>query len=746
MSTEAERMLLSSHRRIVVKVGTSVVSHANGVLALGRLGHIVEDIAKLVWAGKQILLVSSGSIGVGRTKLLHQSRMSATFREHMHGNVSTASTSSQACAAAGQSGLMGFYDLLFGHHDLSCAQVLLTADDLDDQQRAAQMQSTLNGLLEMRVVPIVNENDVLSTHNVGERREGVAFWDNDSLASLIATRLQADLLVLLTDVKGVYKQRPIEVTMEDRDRTLDPPPIPHLNDEEALDLSGKSVNGRGGMVWKVHAARAALRGGVRHVVIASGYTPSTLHRVASGAVEGTLLGPIVTSTCASGGVEALAAAARAAARALPALPLEKRRAALRAIAKALRNTSKEIMVANEADLANALSNDMSKEDPLYKRLVLTGAKLETLAAGIEQIAAAPDPLGRVLRRMEVADGVRLAQVTAPVGVLLVIFESRPDVLPQIASLAVAAGCGLVLKGGKEATQTNKVLLSLVEAAVHEQTGVEKAVQLLRGREDVKSLLKLPHAVDLVIPRGSRALVEATRRMTSVPVLGHADGICHVFLHRDAEPAEAVRIAVDAKVDYPAACNAAETILVDRPLLDGPVFGQLLKALARKRVECFAGPALVATGAADDLEPAKCLSHEYGALAVTLEVVENVEGAIEHINQYGSSHTDTILTENAEAAATFMRQVDSACVFHNASTRFADGYRFGLGAEVGISTGRIHARGPVGVDGLLSSKWVMDAAPGAGVVGDYSSGSRAYTHVPMDEATTFPTDILSAPSE
>lgn len=754
MATIEARAIVTGHRRVVVKVGTSVVSHTNGVLALGRLGHIVEDIARLVWSGKQVLLVSSGSVGVGRTKLLHQSRMSASFRQHIHGNVNETRSSAQACAAAGQSGLMGFYDLLFGHHDISCAQVLVTSDDFADEKRAAQMRSTLNSLLEMKVVPIVNENDVLAMHEVGSRREGASFWDNDSLASLLAQQLQADMLVLLTDVKGVYKSRPERSEREDQDHSLMPDPIPHLTEEDSLDLTGKSAAGRGGMFWKVHAARRALAGGVRHVIIASGYTPSALLRAASGQVEGTLLGPVPPASPAPSAEEdqamAVARMARAASRQLPALPRSQRVEALRGIAEALRTSKRGILEANQADQSLALEKGMEKDSPLFQRLVMTEAKLETLARGIEQIADQPDPAGRVLRRTRVAAGIRLAQITAPVGVVLVIFESRPDVLPQIASLALSAGCGLVLKGGSEALRSNMVLLELVNAEIARATGVPGAVQLLRQREDVMHLLQVENSVDLVIPRGSRKLVEATKAMTNVPVLGHADGVCHLFMDEHCNQAEAIRIALDAKTDYPAACNATETILVHQALLElpaaagvgpdtgaGTFFAALLHALTEAGVECHAGPVLASTPAGSELPACEHLSHEYGSLGVTLEVVPDVRAAAEHINEFGSHHTDSILTSDAEAARYFRDNVDSACVFHNASTRFADGFRLGLGAEVGISTGRIHARGPVGVEGLLSTKWVLEAADGAGVVGDYKAGTLHYTHEPLPETEDYP---------
>ncbi|EFJ44253.1 hypothetical protein VOLCADRAFT_65082, partial [Volvox carteri f. nagariensis] len=308
------------------------------------------------------------------------------------------------------------------------------------------------------------------------------------------------------------------------------------------------------------------------------------------------------------------------------------------------------------------------------------------------------------------------------GVLLVIFEARPDALPQIASLALRSGNGLLLKGGKEATHSNAALHKVIVDAIGPSLGPD-LIALVTSREEIESLLALDDVVDLVIPRGSNALVSHIKRNTRIPVLGHADGICHVYVDEEADLDTALRILLDAKTDYPAACNAVEKVLVHRSWADKGGLQTITEALQKAGVKVHVGDL---KSSLPDLPAAPAARHEYSALAVTLEVVDSMEAAIDHIHKYGSAHTDCIVTKNGERAEAFLRGVDSACVFHNASTRFADGFRFGLGAEVGISTSRIHARGPVGVEGLLTTKWVLR---GGGHIVAKDTGVK-FTHRPL----------------
>jgi len=422
----------------------------------------------------------------------------------------------------------------------------------------------------------------------------------------------------------------------------------------------------------------------------------------------------------------MAIEARGASRVLAALSSERRAALLRRVADALLDRQEEILVANAEDVAegDAAVAAGTLSAALAKRLKLTPAKLEVLADGLRTLADGEEPIGRVLRRTELAPGLLLAQETSPLGVLLVIFESRPDALVQIAGLALRSGNGLLLKGGKEAVRSNAALHAVITEAL--QPDVPAAViGLATSRAEVADLLALDGVIDLVIPRGSSDLVRYVQQHAKIPVLGHAEGICHVYVDAAADPDKARAIVLDSKTDYPAACNAMETLLLHRDLAEG-LGPALLDALREARVTLYGGPRAVA---AFGLAPAVDLHHEYGDLACAVEIVDDVDAAIAHVHRYGSAHTDAIVTDDAATAERFLDRVDSACVFHDASTRFADGYRFGLGAEVGISTGRIHARGPVGVEGLLTTRWKLRGE--GDTVAPVGAGERKFTHERLD---------------
>jgi len=358
-----------------------------------------------------------------------------------------------------------------------------------------------------------------------------------------------------------------------------------------------------------------------------------------------------------------------------------------------------------------------------------------------QIANSPDPVGKVIARTELAeDKPILEKQTCPIGVLLVIFESRPDALPQLAALSIKSGNGLLLKGGKEATRSNAILHKLVQLSIWEASSNKvpnDLIGLVTSREDIDSLLQMEKYIDLIIPRGSSSLVQHIKKHTRIPVLGHAEGICHIYVHSDADIGKAISVIKDSKLDYPAACNSVETVLINHSLLESDSAFRLLKALTAK-IELFAHESQkgIFEKLGISVLPLTSYHHEYSDTKLTVSLVRNLSEAILHINNFGSGHTESIITEDKAVAEVFMKEVDSSCVFHNASTRFADGYRFGLGAEVGISTSRIHARGPVGVEGLLTTKWLLTSgAPGGHIVTDFSSGKNKYTHkeLPINKA-------------
>ena len=361
-----------------------------------------------------------------------------------------------------------------------------------------------------------------------------------------------------------------------------------------------------------------------------------------------------------------------------------RTAILKDIAVAVRQNAVSIFEANEKDVTEAKAAGIAA--PLIKRLLLNEPKLRDVVAGIEQIAAMEDPVGRVVQENKLDEGLILKKVQTPIGVLAMIYESRPDAGPQIASLAIRTGNAVLLKGGREAAHTNAAIGEVIREVL-DKYGLRDAVQLVSTREEIAELLKMDDLINLVIPRGSNEMVRSIQHSTRIPVLGHADGVCHVYIDEFADTDKAVNIAVDSKAQYPAVCNAAETLLVHAKF---PNREKVLESLRKAGVE------LLDSG----------FGSEYLDYIMNVKVVNSLDEAIEHIHKFGSAHTDSIVTENEGNARRFLNEVDSAGVYWNASTRFADGFRYGFGAEVGVSTNKTHARGPVGVDGLLIYKYQL----------------------------------------
>lgn len=415
--------------------------------------------------------------------------------------------------------------------------------------------------------------------------------------------------------------------------------------------------------------------------------------------------------------------ARDAALRLQASPDAARSAAVLAAADALARDAPKVLAANAEDVAAATGAKLAA--PLLARLRLTPEKLALALDGVRSLARMPDPLGRTLRSTLLDDGLRLYQVTVPLGVVACVFESRPDAAVQIPALALRSGNAVLLKGGAEAERTNRAIVEAIRGALASTGLPEDAVQLLAGRQEVAALLQQDDLVDLVVPRGSNEFVRHVMDSTRIPVLGHAAGVCHVYLDKAADPAKALRIALDAKTDNPAACNAAECILVHRGA--SALVAPLVEALHKAGVSVHATPEAIplCRGLAQPAAPGD-VGREWGDLAVTLALVADDAEAAAFVNRHGSRHTDAIVTEDREAARRFVEGVDSAGVFVNASPRFADGYRYGLGAEVGVSTSKVHARGPVGMEGLTTTKWVL---LGDGhVAGDYQgSAPRRFRH-------------------
>ena len=410
---------------------------------------------------------------------------------------------------------------------------------------------------------------------------------------------------------------------------------------------------------------------------------------------------------------------------MAATSVEVRNAALARIREALLANQDAIFAANKEDLAAAERDGVAAA--VIKRLKFDESKLADVCAGIEDLIGLPDPVGRELLRRELDEGLVLVRQSCPIGVIGVIFEARPDALVQISTLCLKSGNCALLKGGSETMRTNKALFDVIYNAAVEAGLPAECLYQVEAREEISELLSCDQSVDLLIPRGSNAFVRYIMDNTRIPVMGHADGICHVYVDKDADVQKAVRIVVDAKIQYTAACNAVETVLVQRDAAPR-LLPAIVEALVAEGVEVRGTDEVRAIV---DCKPTtdEDWDTEYLALIVSVKLVDGVDEAIEHINRHGSHHTDAIVTENAQVAERFMQLVDSAGVYCNASTRFADGFRYGFGAEVGISTSKLHARGPVGLEGLVTYKYKIYGTDH--VVGDYASGVRSFHFRDLD---------------
>jgi glutamate-5-semialdehyde dehydrogenase len=431
-------------------------------------------------------------------------------------------------------------------------------------------------------------------------------------------------------------------------------------------------------------------------------------------------------------VASIAGRARKASRAIAQLSADVRNEVLLAVAAAIGANAGKILIANEQDCRAAESEVAAGRmtNAMLARLHVTERDVAQMAAQIREVALLEDPLGRRLSAMELDDGLVLYKESCPFGVIGVIFESRPDALPQLASLALKSGNAILLKGGAEAAHTNEAIVAVWRESLAKFPSVPAdSINLLQSRADVEEMLSLDRDVDLIIPRGSYALVQFIMAHSRVPVLGHSEGICHVYVDRDADIEKAIEISYDAKVQYPAVCNAAETLLVHREI--APKFlPRMVAKLQEAKVEIrgddetlglLPGHGIVAATEQD-------WATEYSDLILALKIVADLEEAIEHINLFGSRHTDAIVTEDLDTARRFLNEVDAAGVFHNASTRFADGYRYGLGSEVGISTSKLHARGPMGLEGLTTYKYKL--VGNGHTVGPYARGEKKFKHRPI----------------
>lgn len=421
-----------------------------------------------------------------------------------------------------------------------------------------------------------------------------------------------------------------------------------------------------------------------------------------------------------------AMAAKKASLKLAALDGKSKNEILEAVSKALNLERESIMAANLTDLKRSETEGLPS--PILKRLNFQDEKLDGVIEGIESLVGLEDPVGKTTFAMEMDEGLELYRVSCPIGVIGVIFESRPDALVQISTLCLKSGNTVLLKGGSEAMETNRRLFEVIRDASISAGAPEGWIQIMETRSDVTEMLGMEGQIDLILPRGSNSFVKYIMEHSNIPVLGHSDGICHTYIHKDAELQKSLRILYDAKTQYVAACNATETLLIDKEAASD--FLPAVKEMFDGKVVLYGCPRtrrIIETEPADE----NSWKTEYLDYKLSIKVVDGLDEAIEHINTYGSRHTESILTEDRNAVERFMALVDAAGTYWNCSTRFADGFRYGFGAEVGISTSKIHARGPVGLDGLLIYKYKL--LGNGHIVDDYAGKTRTFTHQRMDKA-------------
>ncbi len=793
MAAVSSAARLQAARRIVVKIGSALlVAVETGRLRIDWLEALAADVAELRGQGRQVILVSSGSIALGR-RALRLSDGALSLEQ------------SQAAAAVGQIRLAQAYETVLAPHGITTAQVLVTLEDSENRRRYLNSRRTLGTLLDLGVVPIVNENDTVAT-------DEIRYGDNDRLAAQVASMAGADVLVLLSDVDGLYTANPRH---DPQARRLDR--VTAITPEiEAMAGGTGSALSRGGMKTKLIAARAAMRAGCA-MAITAGAVERPLTALASGApctwfepdgdphaarkrwISGMKpRGRVTRRRRRGGGARAgqVAAAgrrhrgrgrvparrpdrgdrpgrgggrqgarglrclrgathhgpplgpdrrtarppgprragpprrsgvlggcemdvrldvkslmqdigekARAAAADLAFAPSAQKDAALRAAADAIADDRAAVLAANATDMELAEAKGLG--GAMLDRLLLTEARVDGMVAGLRAIADQPDPVGQVMAEWDRPSGLHIRRVRTPIGVIGVIFESRPNVTADAGALCLKAGNAAILRGGSESLHSSRAIHAGLAAGLAAAGLPEGAIQLVptTDRAAVGEMLTMTRYIDVLVPRGGKGLVGRVQAEARVPVFAHLEGIVHIYVDRAADLAKARRVILNAKTRRTGICGAAECVLIDRGFYESegaPFLADLIEAGVEVRGDdtLLGLPGVVPAGHDD-------WGREFLDMIIAARLVDGVDGAIAHIRRYGSSHTDCILTEDDAAAARFFERLDSAILMRNASTQFADGGEFGMGAEIGIATGKLHARGPVGAEQLTSFKYLVE---------------------------------------
>ena len=672
--------LLGNCKRIVVKIGSKVLVSTDGKPDLNVLRDLCGQISDLHDKGLEVIVVTSGAILCGKSKLSLNSGGKSLQMQ-------------QASAAVGQALLMEHYNEFFGKRGKCIAQVLLTEDDFKDKMRHANLCNTFECLLKLKAIPIVNENDAVSTSelDVSEGKDDRLFGDNDVLSSLVAKGTNADALVILSTVEGL---------LDNNNKVISD--VASF-DDGLVRLDNGIVAGRGGLPTKLKAFKIASEFGIIGI-LANGRTPDVLNRIFERQDIGTFFG--INTPLNSDIIEKdLASEAGEAQKMLAKSSTQEKNLALRAMAAMVRENAKAILEANGEDVNEARKQSLG--NAFIERLELSYEKVEAMAETLEKVAGMAHPK-EAIAGWTIPNGLRIRKIRAPLGVILVIFESRPDVIVEAAALALKSGNAIILKGGKEAKRTNSLLAEVLRNGISGANIPKNCIQLFAGTRIGLTELLQNSRIDLVVPRGGKDLLEFVRQNSKAPVIYAGGGVCHAYIHADADLEMASNIVVNAKIQKPSACNAIETLLVNERIA-AKFLPDIAEKLISKGVElrCCEIANHYLKGLNVKMATEKDWGQEFSDLTLAIKVVPAMEKAIEHINKFGTMHSEAIITKCRDAFGVFSAEVDAAAVYWNSSTRFTDGGQFGFGAELCISTQKLHARGPVSLNDLFTYKYVIE---------------------------------------
>ncbi|MBQ0050053.1 MAG: glutamate-5-semialdehyde dehydrogenase [Bacteroidales bacterium] len=687
-------------RRIAVKIGSNVLTRKDGTLDATRMSALVDQVAELRARGIEVVMVSSGAVASGRSEQPLNEQLDEVSQR-------------QLFSAIGQAKLINRYYELFREHHIRVGQVLTMKESFSDEEHCRNQQNCMEVMLAHGVIPIVNENDTVAITEL-------MFTDNDELSGLVAQMLHADTLILLSNIDGIYDAPPSQAGAQVIRTVL---PGEDLSQYISTEKSG---HGRGGMTSKYHTASLVAQNGIE-VVIANGKTPDILLKLIDDpdtVCTRFVPAALQQSTAATNGVQSETEViekeaevtekktevtekllrARVAANELLLASEEAINKVLCDVAEQIKRHSSELLAANAADLQR-----MNPDNPLYDRLRLDNDRLNAIANDTRNVATLRSPLGHVQKQSTLPNALQLKRVSVPFGVVGVIFEARPNVAFDVAALCLKSGNACVLKGGRDAEESCRAIVALIRSVLEQNGLPADAVTLLpASHEATAEMLQAVGLIDLVIPRGSSRLIRFVRDTARVPVIETGAGICHCYVDSTADLTKATAIVQNAKTRRVSVCNALDCLLIHRSRLsDLPSLAQPLgekKVLIYADTEAYA--ALQDHYPTDLLLPAtdESFGTEFLSMTMSIGTVDSLDEALRHIALHGSHHSESIVTEDPQSAERFLTLVDAACVYHNAPTSFTDGAQFGLGAEIGISTQKLHARGPMALEELTTYKW------------------------------------------